>query len=56
VWLVSVGGLLAAIDPVKAAVVVDRQLFTANTFSTPVIVGGQLMVAAQDGVLRGLTI
>ncbi|MFK4806992.1 PQQ-binding-like beta-propeller repeat protein [Microbacterium sp. ZW CA_36] len=55
-WLVSVGGLLAAIDPVKAAVVVDRQLFTANTFSTPVIVGGQLVVAAQDGVLRGLTI
>lgn len=55
-WLVSVGGLLAAIEPTTGAVTVDRQLFTANTFSTPVIVGDQLVVAAQDGVLRGFTI
>ena len=55
-WLVSVGGLLAAIDPVTGAVAVDRQLFTANTFATPVVVDQQLIVGAQDGVLRGLTI
>ncbi|MFE6996573.1 PQQ-binding-like beta-propeller repeat protein [Microbacterium sp. NPDC057659] len=55
-WLVSVGGLLAAIDTSLGAVTVDRQLFAANTFSTPVVVGGQLIVAAQDGILRGLTI
>ncbi|MCP2635479.1 PQQ-binding-like beta-propeller repeat protein [Microbacterium sp. HD4P20] len=56
VWLVSVGGLLVAVDSATGTVSVDRQLFTANTFSTPVIVGEQLVVAAQDGVLRGLTI
>lgn len=56
IWLVSVGGLLAAIDPATGAVDVDRQLFTANTFSTPVIAGGQLVVAAQDGSLRGLAV
>ncbi|UJP09651.1 PQQ-binding-like beta-propeller repeat protein [Microbacterium sp. KUDC0406] len=55
-WLVSVGGLLAAIDTADGAVTVDRQLFTANTFSTPVVVDGQLIVAAQDGVLRGLKV
>jgi len=56
VWLASVGGLLAAIDPAAGTVATDRQLFTANTFSTPVVVGRQLVVAAQDGVLRGLSI
>ncbi|MFC4138141.1 MULTISPECIES: PQQ-binding-like beta-propeller repeat protein [unclassified Microbacterium] len=55
-WLVSVGGLLAAVDTSDGAVTVDQQLFAANTFSTPVVVNGQLIVAAQDGVLRGLTI
>ncbi|GAA5200346.1 PQQ-binding-like beta-propeller repeat protein [Microbacterium jejuense] len=55
-WLVSVGGLLAAIDPAAGTVAIDRQLFTANTFSTPVVVGRQLIVAAQDGVLRGLAL
>ncbi|WP_203582234.1 outer membrane protein assembly factor BamB family protein [Microbacterium hibisci] len=56
VWLVSVGGLLAAIEPAAGTVAVDRQLFTANTFSTPVVVDRQLIVAAQDGVLRGLAL
>ncbi len=56
IWLVGTGGRLAAIDPASGAVTVDRQLFTANTFSTPVIVGRQLIVGAQDGVLRGLTV
>ncbi|WP_181157434.1 PQQ-binding-like beta-propeller repeat protein [Microbacterium sp. MYb62] len=55
-WLVSVGGLLAEIQPSTGAVTVDRQLFTAHTFSTPVIVEDHLIVAAQDGVLRGFTI
>ena len=56
IWLASVGGLLAAVDPAAETVSIDRQLFTANTFSTPVVVGRQLVIAAQDGVLRGLTI
>ncbi|MDQ0895315.1 outer membrane protein assembly factor BamB family protein [Agromyces ramosus] len=56
VWLVSVGGLVVAIDPASGAVTVDRQLFTSNTFSTPVIVDRQLVVAAQDGVVRGVAI
>ncbi|MCR2818805.1 PQQ-binding-like beta-propeller repeat protein [Microbacterium sp. zg.Y1090] len=56
VWLVGVGGQLTAIDPATGDVTVDRQLFTANTFSTPVIVGRQLIVGAQDGVIRGITV
>lgn len=55
-WLVSVGGLLASIDPATGASNPERQLFTANTFSTPVFAGGQLAVAAQDGVLRGFEV
>lgn len=56
VWLVGTGGRLVSIDPSSGAVTVDRQLFTANTFSTPVVVGRQLIIGAQDGVLRGLMV
>jgi len=56
VWLVGTGGRLVALDPETGAVTADRQVFTANTFSTPAIVGRQLIVGAQDGVLRGLTV
>lgn len=55
-WLVSVGGLLAEIRPAEQTVTVDRQLFTANTFSTPVMAADRLVVAAQDGVLRAFTV
>lgn len=54
--LVGTGGRLVTIDPASGNVTVDRQLFTANTFSTPVVVGRQLIVGAQDGVLRGLIV
>jgi outer membrane protein assembly factor BamB len=56
VWLVGTGGLVVAIDLANGAVTADRQLFTSNTFSTPVIVDRQLVVAAQDGVVRGVAI
>ncbi|WP_082803023.1 outer membrane protein assembly factor BamB family protein [Microbacterium sp. CH1] len=55
-WLVSVGGLLAEIRPADRSVVVDRQLFTANTFSTPVLAADRLVVGAQDGVLRAYSL
>lgn len=55
-WLVSVGGLLAEVRPSDGVVRVDRQLFTANTFSTPVMAADKLVVAAQDGVLRAFTV
>ncbi|WP_350347406.1 PQQ-binding-like beta-propeller repeat protein [Agromyces sp. G08B096] len=54
VWLVGTGGLLVSFDPAAPAIAAHRQLFTANTFSTPVIAGDTLVVAAQDGVLRGI--
>ncbi|WP_172979864.1 outer membrane protein assembly factor BamB family protein [Agromyces agglutinans] len=55
-WLVGTGGLVVRLDAASGAVTVVRQLFTANTFSRPVIVGDTLVVAAQDGVLRGIRI
>ncbi|MCK8467922.1 PQQ-binding-like beta-propeller repeat protein [Microbacterium sp. KSW4-16] len=55
-WLVSVGGLLAEVRTADGAASVDRQLFTANTFSTPVLAADRLVVAAQDGVLRAFTL
>ncbi|MGE9809212.1 PQQ-binding-like beta-propeller repeat protein [Janibacter sp. G1551] len=59
--LVGTGGLLVTIDLRSGAATPLRQLFTANTFSTPALVDGaagdggpQLVVGAQDGVVRGI--
>ncbi|UOE44407.1 PQQ-binding-like beta-propeller repeat protein [Agromyces larvae] len=56
VWLVGAGGLVVSVDAASGAVTSERQLFTANTFSQPVIVGDTFVVGAQDGVLRGIRI
>lgn len=49
------GGLLVSIDLTTGLATPERQLFTANTFSTPVVVDDQLVLGAQDGVVRGVT-
>lgn len=51
-WVVGTGGLLVGIDLTSGTLTERRQLFTANTFSTPVLVDGLLVVGAQDGWLR----
>ncbi len=52
--VVGTGGLLVRIDLATGSAEQLRQLFVANTFSTPVLVGDQLVVGAQDGVVRGV--
>lgn len=52
--VVGTGGLLVQLDLATGAAAPRRQLFTANTFSTPVLVDGVLVVGAQDGVVRAV--
>lgn len=54
VWVLGTAGLLVSVDVGAGSASFERQLFTANTFSTPVLVGDRLVVGAQDGVLRGI--
>lgn len=53
-WLVGAAGLLVEIDLAVGAVRHQRQLFTANTFSTPVRVGELLLVGEQDGFVHAV--
>ncbi|WP_147264054.1 outer membrane protein assembly factor BamB family protein [Desertihabitans brevis] len=53
-WLVGVAGLLTEIDLTTGTATRRRQLFTANTFSTPVRVGELLLVGAQDGSVHAV--
>ena len=55
-WIVGTTGLLVRVDLATGTAHRERQLFSANTFSTPVRVGDVLVVGAQDGVLRGLAL
>lgn len=58
-WHVGGAGLLSRLDLAAATVTPLLQVSRANTFSTPVLVGGRdgrtLVIGFQDGVLRGLT-
>ncbi|MVA75258.1 PQQ-binding-like beta-propeller repeat protein [Auraticoccus sp. F435] len=53
-WLVGTAGLLVEIDLAAGVVRRRRQLFTANTFSTPVRVGELLLVGDQAGDLHAV--
>lgn len=55
-WIVGTTGLLVRVDLATGTARRERQLFSANTFSTPVRVGDTLVVGAQDGVLRGVAL
>jgi len=58
-WHVGGAGLLSRLDLAAATVTPLLQVSRANTFSTPVLVGGRdgrtLVIGFQDGVLRGVT-
>lgn len=53
-WIVATSGLLAGIDIATGAIGHRLQLGPANTFSTPAIVDGVLVVGDQDGGLHGI--
>lgn len=53
-WVVGTGGLLVELDLSAGTVGRRRQLFTANTFSTPVRVGDLLLVGEQDGSVHAV--
>ncbi len=58
-WHVGGAGLLSRLDLAAATATPLLQVSRANTFSTPVLVGGRdgrtLVIGFQDGVLRGVT-
>ncbi|TDE09641.1 PQQ-binding-like beta-propeller repeat protein [Jiangella asiatica] len=53
-WVVATTGLLAGVDVPTGAVAHRLQVGPANTFSTPVVVDGVLVVGDQDGGLHGI--
>lgn len=58
-WHVGTAGLLSRLDLAAATAQPLLQVSRANTFSTPVLVGGRagptLVIGFQDGVLRGVS-
>ncbi|SDD99323.1 outer membrane protein assembly factor BamB family protein [Auraticoccus monumenti] len=53
-WVVGTAGLLVELDLTAGTVRRRRQLFTANTFSTPARVGDVLLVGEQDGSVHAV--
>lgn len=54
VYITGVNGLLSALN-IKTGAVVDQYHFASTyTYSTPVIIGDQIIQAAQDGIIRAI--
>lgn len=56
VWIVATTGLLVGIDLLAGDAGHYLQVGPANTYSTPVVVNGVLVVGDQDGGLRGIAL
>lgn len=55
-WVMGTTGLLAGVDLATGAVLERFQLTSAYSHATPVVVGSTLVVADQDGVVRGINL